>query len=116
LRWPFQLLKLGRFPRFDSCAPAHFETRSLPSSLAASLAVLPSMSLFPNAPFDLSVCPSMSLASPRLHSHRYPRDFTFYVTPPAAPFSFSAFQLSAFSFQLFSIPTLTPTTLEQKYE
>ena len=29
--------------------------------------------------------------------HRYPRDFTFYVTPPVAPFSFSAF-----SFQLFS--------------
>jgi hypothetical protein len=41
-------LKLGRFP-FDSCAPAHF---------------------------DLSVCPSMSLASPRLRSLvAYPRDF-----------------------------------------
>ena len=34
-------LKLIRCPRFDSCAPAHF---------------------------DLSVCPSMLLASPRLHS------------------------------------------------
>src|SRR6266550_454207 len=45
-----------------------FETRSFPNSLAATLAVLPSMSLFPKAPFDLSVCPSMSLVSPRLHS------------------------------------------------
>ena len=39
-------LKLVRYPRFDSCAPAHC---------------------------DLSVCPSMSLASPRLHSRSYPR-------------------------------------------
>jgi hypothetical protein len=30
------------------------------------------MSLFPKASFDLSVCPSMSLASPWLHSRRYP--------------------------------------------
>ena len=42
-------LKLIRCPRFDSCAPAHF---------------------------DLSVCPSMSLASPRLHSRSYLRRFT----------------------------------------
>jgi hypothetical protein len=49
-------LKLGHFP-FDSCAPAHF---------------------------DLSVCPSMSLASPRLHSLvAYPSDFAFYVANPA---------------------------------
>src|SRR6266404_8771625 len=41
-------LKLIRCPRFDSCAPAHF---------------------------DLSVCPSMLLASPRLHSRSYPRHF-----------------------------------------
>ena len=40
-----------------------FETRSFLNSLAATLAVLPSMSLFPKAPFDLSVCPSMSLAA-----------------------------------------------------
>src|SRR5439155_9548720 len=39
-----------------------FETRSRPRFLAATLATLPSMSLFPKAPFDLSVCPSMSLA------------------------------------------------------
>ena len=38
-------LKLARCPRFDSCAPAHI---------------------------DLSVCPSMSLAPPRLHSRCYP--------------------------------------------
>src|SRR6476659_6476204 len=37
-----------------------------PHSLAASLAALPSMSLFLKAPFDLSVCPSMSLAFPQL--------------------------------------------------
>src|SRR2546421_8483047 len=42
------ILKLVRCPRFDSCAPAHF---------------------------DLSVCPSMLLASPRLHSRSYPRHF-----------------------------------------
>src|SRR5438105_1877696 len=45
-----------------------FETRSFPNSLAASLAVLPSMSLFPKAPFDLSVFPSMSRAARRLRS------------------------------------------------
>jgi putative endonuclease len=44
-------LKLGRFPHFDSCAPAHF---------------------------DLSVCPSMSQASPLVHS----RCFTL-ITPTA---------------------------------
>src|SRR6266550_999498 len=44
-----------------------FETRSRHRFLAATLATLPSMSLFPKAPFDLSVCPSMSLASRRLH-------------------------------------------------
>jgi hypothetical protein len=52
-------LKLVRFPCFDSCAPAHF---------------------------DLSVCPSMSQAPPLLHSHSYPRRFTFYVAHPFAPF------------------------------
>src|SRR5262249_15793522 len=40
-----------------------------PRSLAATLTAVPSMSLFPKAPFDLSVCPSMSLASPQLRSH-----------------------------------------------
>ena len=40
------ILKLRRCPRFDSCAPGHF---------------------------DLSVCPSMLLASPRLHSRSCPR-------------------------------------------
>src|SRR6266487_602367 len=34
-----------------------FETRSRPHILAATLATLPSMSLFPKAPFDLSVLP-----------------------------------------------------------
>jgi hypothetical protein len=34
-----------------------FETRSRPRFLAATLATLPSMSLFPKAPFDLSVLP-----------------------------------------------------------
>src|SRR6266446_4055609 len=40
------------------------ETRSRPRFLAATLATLPSMSLFPKAPFELSVCP-WSLALPR---------------------------------------------------
>jgi hypothetical protein len=46
---PFAPFKLVRCPRFDSCAPSHF---------------------------DLSVCPSMLLASPRLHSRSEPRHFT----------------------------------------
>jgi hypothetical protein len=32
----------------------------------------------------------MFLASPRLHSRRYPRDFAFYVAFPKAPFDLSA--------------------------
>jgi hypothetical protein len=39
---------------FDSLARS-FETRSRPRFLAATLATLPSMSLFPKAPFGLSV-------------------------------------------------------------
>src|SRR5439155_8893272 len=48
------------------------ETRSRPRFLAATLATLPSMSLFPKAPFDLSVClyvarvPAAPFASRRL--------------------------------------------------
>ena len=52
-------MKLVCCPRFDSCAPAHC---------------------------DLSVCPSMSLASPRLHSRSYPRHFTSMSLIPFAPF------------------------------
>jgi Arc/MetJ-type ribon-helix-helix transcriptional regulator len=46
------------------------------------------MSLFPKAPFDLSLFPYMSLASTRLHSlvcelsHCYHRYFTFYLGNP----------------------------------
>jgi hypothetical protein len=46
------------------------ETHSLPSSLAATIAALPSMSLFPKAPFGVFTCPSMLLAAPRLRSRR----------------------------------------------
>src|SRR5207248_2673096 len=46
-----------------------FETRSRPRFLAATLATLPSMSLFPKAPFDLSVLP------------------IYVARAPAAPFS-----------------------------
>jgi hypothetical protein len=50
-------LKLIRSP-IDSCAPAQF---------------------------DLSVCPSMSLAAPRLHSLAAThRGFTFYVADPVS--------------------------------
>src|SRR5437016_1910746 len=53
-----------------------FETRSLPNSLAASLAVLPSMSLFPKAPFDLSVLPIYVARVPAAPFTRsYPRHF-----------------------------------------
>ena len=41
-----------------------FPKRSIPSLATCS------MSLFPKAPFDLSVCPSMSLDSRRLHSRK----------------------------------------------
>ena len=111
-------LKLVRFPRFDSCAPAHVDLSVFPSmslaprgsilaatqrdfafyvafpklplklahcprSLAATLATLPSMSLIPFAPFDLPVCPSMSLTSLQLHSLAgYPRSFTFEGSHP----------------------------------
>jgi hypothetical protein len=43
-----------------------FETRSLPSSLAATHRDFAFYVAFPKAPFDLSVFPSMSLASTRL--------------------------------------------------
>jgi hypothetical protein len=50
-------LKLVRC-QINSCAPAHLKLAPS-NSLAASLAVLPSMSLFLFAPFGLSACPSM---------------------------------------------------------
>ncbi len=64
----------GRNIVFDSLAPAHLKLVRDRSPLAATLAALPSMSLFPKAPFCLSAsafakpsqlrrakCPSMSL-------------------------------------------------------
>ena len=51
--------------------------------------------------------------------HRYPHDFTFYVTPPVALFSISLARRrlgEGGSFQLFSDPHNSPTTLGQKYE
>jgi hypothetical protein len=53
---------------FDLFAPAHLKLVRFPARSPLPIAALPSMSLFPKAPFDLPVCPSMSLASPRLHS------------------------------------------------
>jgi hypothetical protein len=49
-----------------------FETRSRPRFLAATLATLPSMSLFPKAPFDLSVLPIYVARVPRgsIHSRQ----------------------------------------------
>jgi hypothetical protein len=52
----------------DSFAPAYLKLVRFPARSPLSIAALPSTSLFPKAPFDLSVCPSMSSASPRLHS------------------------------------------------
>ena len=46
-------------------ADVEFETLSFPNSLVATLATLPSISLFPKAHFGLSVYnPSMSFATP----------------------------------------------------
>jgi|SRR5215467_698041 len=47
-----------------------FETRSLPNSLAATHRGFAFYVTFPKAPFDLLVCPSMSLASPRVQFAR----------------------------------------------
>src|SRR5438045_3140444 len=52
----------------DLFAPAHLKLVHFPARSPLPTAALPSMSLFPKAPFDLSVCPSMSLDSRRLHS------------------------------------------------
>src|SRR5262249_3468166 len=43
-----------------------FETHSLPNSLAATLAVLPSMSMVPSAPLKLARCPTHSPLPSRL--------------------------------------------------
>ena len=91
---PSRLCLLCRFSQkapFDLSVFAHLcLSRPRGSILAATLATLPSMSLFPKAPFDLSVCQSMSPVARRLHSfvaqlaHRYPRDFAFYVAAPVS--------------------------------
>src|SRR6266496_6258429 len=61
-----------------------FDTRSLPNSLAASLAVLPSMSLFPKAHFDLSVLPIYVARVPAApFTHCFPRNF--YVDRSLCP-------------------------------
>src|SRR5438128_6099075 len=52
---------------FDSFVSTHLKLVRFPARSPLPIAALPSMSLFPEAPFDLSVCPSMSLASLRLH-------------------------------------------------
>ena len=77
------------FAFYVACPTRSIETRSFSNSLAASLAVLPALLFFPKAPVDLSVFPSMSLASSRLHSFVartslavLPRSFTFYVADP----------------------------------
>jgi hypothetical protein len=74
-----------------------FETRSRPRFLAATLATLPSMSLFPKAPFDLSVLPMITRTAPVLapatlaalpSNPRDSRSHVFYVArAPAAPFT-----------------------------
>ena len=54
-----------------------FETRFLPKSLAASLAVLPSMSLFPKAPFDLGL-PIYVARAPAAPFVRFPTSLAGY--------------------------------------
>ena len=41
---------------FDSCAPAHLKLVRFPAYSPLPIAALPSMSLFPKVPFELSVC------------------------------------------------------------
>jgi hypothetical protein len=83
-----------------------FETGSRPWFISAFQFQLSAFETRPGSfllfQFELSAFETRSL--PTL-PHRYPRDFTFYVTPPVAPFSFSgvSFLLSNFSFQLFSV-------------
>src|SRR5438093_12554671 len=60
-------MKLVRFPGFDSCTPVHF---------------------------DLSVCPSMSLASPRLHSRAEDSTFNFPFGSTQKPHRRSGHRLS----------------------
>src|SRR3989440_3092676 len=59
-------------PSFDSCAPAHLKLGRVPASspLPSRLCLLCrfSQKLHSTSRF----CPSMSLAPPQLHSHRYP--------------------------------------------
>jgi len=52
----------------DPFPPAHLKLVRFPAYSPLPVAALPSMSLFPKAPFDLVVCPSMSLDSRRLRS------------------------------------------------
>src|SRR5438270_8483445 len=64
------------------------ETRSRPRFLAATLATLPSMSLFPKAPFDLSVLPSYVTRAPAAPFSPLPSRLCFHhshshVLPPA---------------------------------
>ena len=49
-----------------------------PRSLAPTLVTLPSMSLNSSAPVETHSLPPLA--------RRYPRDFTFYVADPTAPF------------------------------
>jgi len=42
-------------PRIDSCAPAHLKLVRFPARSPLPFAALPSMSLFPKAPFNASV-------------------------------------------------------------
>jgi len=68
-------LKLVRFPRFDSCAPAHLKlapspTRSLPPRSFAFYVAFPKSSIRPLG-FPIYVA-----RAPRLHSRSYPRRFT----------------------------------------
>ena len=67
----------------DSCAPAHLKLVRVPALSPLPLAALPSMSVFPNAPFDLSVLPSYVAGVPAApFAHCFPRNFTFYVALP----------------------------------
>ena len=66
------------------CSSA-FETRSFPNSLAASSQFYLLCRFSRKIHSTFSACPSLSLASPRLHSRSRPRHFAFNVVHSRSP-------------------------------
>src|SRR6266436_6677221 len=94
-----------------------FDTRSFPISFAATLAVLPSMLLFPKAPFDLSVLPIYVARVPAApFTHCFPRRFTLnhlhgpVLAPGRADLHFLAALPSTRAIETRSLPSSLAAT------